>query len=127
MARTTPRPPPTLTQTLQPSVRHGPCCGDRMWAAYHHYRTLTTLEALMRLTLQMRRCRNPACPQVRQPSRPEAAGRLARPKHALGLAVLTFLGPQRSAHHARVPTIHPSLVARGMAVAPRTVTHLVER
>jgi hypothetical protein len=66
-----------------------------MWAAYHNYRILTTLEAIMRLTLQMRRCLNPACPQVRKPYRPEAEGRLALPKHAFGLDVLTCIGTQR--------------------------------
>jgi hypothetical protein len=90
-----------------------------MWAAYHNYRTLTTLEAIMRLTLQMRRCLNPACPQVRKPYRPASAGRLALPQHEFGLDVLTFIGTQRYAHHSSVPTIHQALVARGMAVAPR--------
>ena len=127
MTRTTPRPPPTLTQTLQPIVRHCPCCGDPMWAASHNYRTITTLEAIMRLTLQIRRCLNPACPQVRKPYRPEAEGRLALPKHEFGLDVLTFIGTQRYAHHSSVPTLHQALVERGMAVAPRTVTNLLER
>ena len=106
MARTTPRPPPTLTQTLQTIVRHCPCCGEPMWAAYHNYRTITTLEAIMRLTLQIRRCLNPACPQVRKPYRPEAEGRLALPKHEFGLDVLTFIGTQRYAHH---PVFRPSI------------------
>ncbi len=127
MARTTPRPPPTLTQTLQPLIRHCPCCGESMWAAYHNYRTITTLEAIMRLTLQIRRCLNPACPQLRKPYRPEAEGRLALPKHEFGLDVLTFIGTQRYAHHHSVPTLHQALVARGLAVAPRTVTNLLER
>ena len=43
-----------------------------MWAAYHNYRTLTTLEAVVRLTLQIRRCLNARCPQFRKPYRPEA-------------------------------------------------------
>src|SRR5438094_6398208 len=127
MARTTPRPPPTLTQTLQPLIRHCPCCDESMWAAYHNYRTITTLEAIMRLTLQIRRCLNPACPQLRKPYRPEAEGRLALPKHEFGLDVLTFIGTQRYAHHHSVPTLHQALVARGLAVAPRTVTNLLER
>jgi len=127
MARPTPRPPPTLTPTLQPIVRHWPCCGDPMWAAYHNSRTITTLEAIMRLTLQIRCCRNPAGPQVRKPYRPESAGRLALPKHECGLDGLTCIGTQRSTPHDSVPTIPQALVARGMAVAPRTVTHLLER
>src|SRR5437660_5147397 len=83
-----------------------------MWATYHNYRTITTLEAIMRLTLQIRRCLNPACPQVRKPYRPESEGRLALPKHAFGLDVLTFIGTQRYAHHYSVPTIHQALVER---------------
>jgi hypothetical protein len=98
-----------------------------MWAAYHNYRTITTLEAIIRLTLQMRRCLHPACPQGRKPYRPEAEGRLALPKHAFGLDVLPCIGTQRYAHHASVPTIHQALVERGRAVAPRTVTNLLER
>src|SRR5262249_25050774 len=127
MARTTPRPPPTLTQTLQPIVRHCPCCGDPMWAAYHNYRTITTLEAILRLTLQIRRCLNPACPQVRKPYRPEAEGRLALPKHEFGLDVMAFVGQRRYGHHRSVPEIHQALVDRRVAVAPRTVTNLLER
>ena len=127
MARTTPRPPPTLTQTLQPIVRHCPCCGAPMWAAYHNYRTITTLEAILRLTLQMRRCLNPACPQGQKPYGPEAEGRLALPKHEFGLDVLTCIGTPRYAHHSSVPTLHQALVARGLTLAPRTVTNLLER
>jgi hypothetical protein len=127
MPRTTPRPPPTLTQTLPPVVRHCPCCGDPMWAAYHNYRTITTLEAIMRLILQIRRCLHPACPQVRQPYRPEAEGRLALPTHEFGRDVLTCIGTPRYAHPSSVPTLHQALVARGIAVAPRTVTNFLER
>ena len=75
----------------------------------------------------MRRCLNPACLQVRKPYRPEAEGRLALPKHEFGLDVLTFIGTQRYAHHYSVPTIHQTLIDRGIAVAPRTVTNLLER
>jgi len=75
MARTTPRPMPTTMQTRLPLVRHCPYCGTTMWAAYHNYRTLTTLEAVVRLTLQIRRCLHANCPQFRKPYRPEAEGR----------------------------------------------------
>ena len=95
MARTTPRPTPTATQTLLPMARHCPGCGATMWAAYHNYRTLTTLEAVLRLTLQIRRCLNANCAQFRKPYRPEAEGRLALPKHEFGLDVLTCIGTQR--------------------------------
>jgi hypothetical protein len=98
-----------------------------MWAAYHNYRTITTLEAIRRCLLQIRRCLNPACPQVRKPYRPEAEGRLALPKHAFGLDVVTFVGTQRYGAHRSVLAIHQALVERGIAIAPRTVTNLLER
>jgi hypothetical protein len=98
-----------------------------MWAAYHNYRAITTLEAIMRLTLQIRRCLNPACPQVRKPYRPEAEGRLALPKHEFGLDVIAFVGQQRYGYHRSVPEIHQALVERRVSVAPRTVPNLLER
>jgi hypothetical protein len=127
MARQTPRPPPTATQTLKPLVRHCLCCGETMWAAYHNYRTITTLDTVLRLTLQIRRCLNPHCSQVRQPYRPEAEGRLALPKHEFGLDVMAYVGTLRYAHHRSIPELHHALSARGVAVAPRTVTNLLER
>ena len=87
MARTTSRPTPTATRTLQPLGRHCPLCGETMWAAYHNYRTITTLEDVVHLTLQIRRCLNRACPQFHRPYRPEEEGRLALPKHEFGHCV----------------------------------------
>jgi hypothetical protein len=98
-----------------------------MWAAYHNYRTLTTLEAVLRLTLQIRRCLNATCPQFRKPYRPEAEGRLALPKHEFGLDVIAWVGTRRYAQHRSIPEIHQALVDQGVAVAQRTVTNLLER
>ena len=127
MARTTPRPTPTATRTLQPLGRHCAICGETMWAAYHNHRTITTLEDVLNLTLQIRRCLNRACPQFRRPYRPEAEGRLALPKHEFGLDVIAWVGTLRYAQHRSLPEIHQHLLHRGVAVAPRTVTHLLER
>jgi hypothetical protein len=127
MARTTPRPTPTATHTLQPLGRHCPLCGETMWAAYHNYRTITTLDDVVHLTLQIRRCLNQACPQFRRPYRPEAEGRLALPKHEFGLDVIACVGTLRYAQHRSLPEIHQHLRHRGVAIAPRTVTHLLER
>jgi hypothetical protein len=127
MARTTPRPTPTATRTLQPLGRHCPLCGETMWAAYHNYRTITTLEDVVHLTLQIRRCLNRACPQFHRPYRPEEEGRLALPKHEFGLDVIAWVGTLRYAQHRSLPEIYQHLRHRGMAVAPRTVTHLLER
>ena len=92
MARTTSRPTPTAALTLQPLGRHCPLCGETMWAAYHNYRTVTTLEDVVHLTLQIRRCLNRICPQFRRPSRPEAEGRLAFPRPEFGLDVIASIG-----------------------------------
>ena len=127
MARTTPRPPPTATRTLQPLGRHCPLCGETMWAAYHNYRTITTLDDVLHLTLQIRRCLNRACPHFRRPYRPEAEGRLALPKHEFGLDVVAWVGTLRYAQHRSLPESHQHLLHRGVTVAPRTVTHLLER
>src|SRR6266571_3291430 len=127
LARLTPRPVPTERQTLKPLLRSCPTCGETLWAAYHNYRTITTLEAVLGLTLQIRRCLNQACPHVHHPHRPEQEGRLALPKHECGLDVIAFVGQQRYGHHRSIPDIHQALVDRRVAVAPRTVTNLLAR
>jgi hypothetical protein len=127
MARTTARPTPTATQTLYPQARHCPTCGETIRATYHNYRTITTLDAVLRLTLQIRRCLNRPCPQFQRPYRPEAEGRFALPKHEFGLDVIAWIGTLRYAQHRSLPEIHQHLLHRGVAVAPRTVTNLLER
>ena len=127
MARRTPRPHPTTTQTLSPILRHGPRCGNTMWAASHNYRTLTTLTDVFRLTRKIRRCIPPVCPQFQQPYRPEAEGRVALPKPECGLDVIALVGSLRSAHHRRLPERQQELGSRRMMSAPRTVQHLLER
>ena len=81
----------------------------------------------MHLTLQIRRCLNRACPHFRRPYRPEAEGRLALPGHEFGLDVIAWVGTLRYAQHRSLPEIHQHLCHRGVTVAPRTVTHLLER
>src|SRR4029434_1895528 len=127
MARTTPRPHPTATQTLTPLLRHCPTCGNAMWAAYHNYRTITTLTEVRRLTLKIRRCITRACPRFQQPYRPEAEGRLALPKHEFGLDVIALVGTLRHAQHRSVPEIHQELARRGLVLAQRTVSNLLDR
>jgi hypothetical protein len=127
MARTTSRPAPTVSQTLTPLLRQCPACGKSMWTAYHNYRTLTTLDAVVRLTLHIRRCLHPECPHFRKPYRPEQEGRLALPKHEFGLDVIAHIGTLRYTHHRSVTEIHHSLRERQLEIAPRTVTYLLER
>ena len=98
-----------------------------MWAAYHNDRTITTLDDVVHLTLHIRRCLNRTCPQFHRPYRPEEEGRLALPKHEFGLDVIAWVGTLRYAQHRSLPEIYQHLRHRGVTVAPRTVTHLLER
>jgi hypothetical protein len=127
MARITPRPRPTATQTLTPLLRHCPTCGNALWAAYHNYRTITTLTDVLHLTLKIRRCITPVCPQFQHPYRPEEEGRLALPKHEFGLDVIALVGTLRHAQHRSLPEIYQELGRRRVTIAPRTVLHLLER
>src|SRR4029453_4686796 len=94
---------------------------------YPNQRTITTLTAGVTPPLKIRRCITPACPQVQQPYRPEAEGRLALPKHEFGLDVIALVGTLRHAQHRSLPEIHQELQRRRVAMAPRTVLHLLER
>src|SRR5262245_22779743 len=127
MARTRRRPRPTHAQTLTPVTTHCPACGHRLWVDYTNYRTVTTLDAVTRLTLHIRRCPNPDCPRYHRPFRPEAEPHFALPQHEFGLDVLALVGRLRHAEHRSVPEIHRALTGRGVVVAERTVSNLLDR
>lgn len=127
MPRTRCRPRPTHAQTLAPVARHCPACGHRLDFDYANYRTVTTLDAVMRLTLQIRRCPDPGCPRYHRPYRPEAEPHFALPHHEFGLDVIALVGRLRYAEHRSIPEIHQELRRRGVAIAPRTVTNLLDR
>jgi hypothetical protein len=127
MARSTPRPHPTMTHRRQPLIRHGPTCGATMWAAYDHDRTITTRVGVQRFTLHIRRCRTAACPPFQKPYRPEEAGRLALPTPACGLAIIPLVGTLRDAQHRSIPEMHQELGLRHVTMALRTGPHLLER
>ncbi len=127
MARKAARPEPTTAKQLHTLRTNCPHCGQRLWADYDNYRTVTTLEGLLRLTLKVRRCRNPQCHSHLRPYRPEAEGRYALPQHECGLDVIALVGALRYAEHRSIPEIHRHLVARGVALCERTVTNLLER
>jgi hypothetical protein len=98
-----------------------------MWIAYHTQRTITTLQGSCHLTLCGRRCRNQQCPRYHCPYRPEEEGRWALPHGEFGLDVIALVGTLRSTSHRSVPGIHQALGDRGMRIAERTVTHLLQR
>lgn len=127
MPRTRARPRPTHTQTLIPFTSHCPACFHKLWDDYRNFRTVTTLYGVVRLTLHVRRCPNTACERFHRPYRPETEPHLALPHHEFGLDVLTLVGRLRHAEHRSVPEIHRELTRRGVAVAQRTVSNLLDR
>lgn len=127
MARTTPRPTPTQEQRLETLHLKCPNCHRLMWFAYENRRTVSTLEAVVKLRLPIRRCENAACERYHVAYRPEAEGRWALPKHEFGLDVIAWIGVLRYAEHRSVPEIHRRLGERGVAIAERTVEHLLSR
>lgn len=127
MPRITGRPTPTSHQTLDTLTDRCPACGGSLWVAYHGRRVVTTLTGIIELTLKVRRCRTVACPFVRQSYRPEAEGAYALPHSEFGLDVIAFVGVQRYRAHLSVPEIHHALRQRGVGIAERTVTHLLQR
>ena len=127
MARTRPRPRPDRAQTLTPVAEHCPECQHTLWACYNNFRTVTTLDSVLRLTLHIRRCPNPHCPRFHKPYRPEAEAHFALPHHEFGLDVLAVVGRLRHAEHRSVSEIHHELTQRGVVLAQRTVTNLLDR
>lgn len=127
MARITPRPPPTQTLVLSCLNQRCPGCEGPLWFAYENFRKITTLDAVLGLTLQIRRCVNPACEFYHRPYRPESEGRLALPHHEFGLDVIAWIGAQRYQACCSLPEIHRDLQAQGVVVAARTVDYLLAR
>ncbi|HMB03389.1 MAG TPA: ISNCY family transposase [Isosphaeraceae bacterium] len=98
-----------------------------MWAAYTNRRTVVTLDGPIRLTVQVRRCRDRDCPRCGRSVRPEAEGRVVLPRHEFGLDVIALIGSLRYTQHRSVPEIHAELVRRSVDLCPRTVTNLLDR
>jgi hypothetical protein len=125
--RPRPRPQPDRALTLTPIIRDCPECGHRTYADYHNFRTITTLDGVFRLTLTIRRCPEPTCSRFLRPYRPEAEPHFALPYHEFGLDVMDLVGRLRYAEHRSIPEIHRELTRRGIVVAQRTVTNLLDR
>lgn len=126
MARKRCRAAATTEQVLT-CLRTHCCCGQPISVAYRTRRTITTLQGSGLLTLRVRRCRNPACEWSHRPYRPEEEGRWALPHGEFGLDVITLVGSLRYTAHRSVPEIHQALCDRGVPIAERTVTHLLQR
>ena len=68
MARRSARPQPDRTLELPTLTRTCPACGGPLWAAYMTERSVATLDGIVRLRLQVRRCRAPLCPRLAAPT-----------------------------------------------------------
>jgi hypothetical protein len=127
MGRYGSRPAATHEQTLSPLREECLACGQRLWVAYHHHRTVVRLDGLWRLTLRVRQCVQATCPAYHRAIVPEEAGAWALPQGEFGLDVIAFIGQARSREQRSVPQIHQALLGRGVAIAERSVTVLLHR
>jgi hypothetical protein len=127
MPRRSVRPLPDRTLELTTHTRACPTCGRPLWAANKPRRTVTTLDGLVLLRLQVRSCRNPDCPRHRACLRPEQEGHFALPQHEFGLDVIALVGRLRHAEHRSLPEIHAELVRRGVPICVRSVGNLLDR
>ncbi|MBV8236284.1 MAG: ISNCY family transposase [Acidimicrobiia bacterium] len=112
---------------MTPGTVDGPECRHRSYADHNNFRTITTLDGVIRLTSTIRRCPNPACSRFLRPYRPEAEPHFAWPYHELGLDIRALVGRPRDAEHRSIPEIHRELTRRGIIGARRTVTNLRDR
>jgi Transposase, Mutator family len=125
--RRRPRPQPDCTLNLTPIQLDCPECRQWLHADYNNFRTITTLEGTIHVTLLIRRCHNLACSRFLRPYRPEAEPHFALPYHEFGLDVVALVGSLRYAEHRSIPEIHRELTSRGVPLAQRTVTNLLDR
>ena len=79
--RTRPRPRAQHTLQLAPLAKHCPECGHELWNAYDTFRTITTLEGLVRLVLTSGDVLTPLARAFHQPFRPETEPHFALPGH----------------------------------------------
>jgi hypothetical protein len=88
---------------------------------------VSTLSGLWKLTLLVRQCIEPSCPRFHRRYRPEEEGRWALPHGEYGLEVIALIGQWRFREHRSVPQMHQALLARGVSIAERSVTNLMQR
>jgi hypothetical protein len=127
MPRWTARPLPDRTVELANRTKVCPTCSRPLWAAAKPYRSVTTLDGIVRLHLQLRSCRNPDCSRRGVCLRPDQEGRFALPHYEFGLDVVATVGSLRHAEHRSIPEIHAELTRRGVVICERTVTNLLDR
>jgi hypothetical protein len=117
----------THEETLSPLREVCEACGQPLWVAYHSHRDVTTLAGQWHLTLVIRQCAQPDCPNYHRRQRPEEEGRWALPHGEFGLDIIALIGQWRFREHRSVLEMHQALLARGVSIAQRSVTHLMHR
>ena len=127
MPRRTRRPEAKRTEVLECIQRHCSYCGELMWHAYDNHHTVTGLEEVVHLQLQVRWCVNPECEHYQVPYRPEEEGRWALPHHEFGLDVIAQIGAWRYQEHRTVSEMHERLQRQGVVISPRSVINQLER
>ncbi len=127
MGRKLARPRPVRERVLVPARRLCPSCGGMARIRYENRRTLVMLSGPVRLRLKIRRCEHAGCSRLHLPYRPEAEGAIALAQHEFGLDVIALVGTLRHRDHRSVPEIHTGLRARGVEIAERSVTNLLDR
>jgi Transposase, Mutator family len=127
MGRISARPRPVRERVLVPARRLCPSCGGVARIRYENRRTLVMLSGSVRLRLKIRRCEHAGCARLHVPYRPEAEGAIALAQHEFGLDVVALVGTLRHLEHRSVPEIHTLLRARGVEIAERSVTNLLDR
>ena len=75
-------------------------------ADYNNFRTVTTLDGVLRLTLHDPTLSQSRLSSLPPPYRPEAEPHFALPHHEFGLDVIALVGRLRHAEHRSVPEIH---------------------
>src|ERR687890_195118 len=127
MARLSARARPDRERVLRPARQVCPGCGGPMRLRYENRRTLVLLTGAVRLRLQIRRCEREGCARYRVAYRPVEEGANELPQHEFGLDVIALVGVLRHREHRSVPEIHAILRHRGVAIAERSVTNLLDR
>src|ERR1700704_401351 len=127
MARRSPRPEATQHVVLRVLQQVCDGCGEALWVAHHKKRTVTTLEGIYDLRLVVRQCPNSQCQEYHHRYRPEEEGGWALPHGEFGLDVIALVGALRFREHRSVHEIHQELGRRGVQIAERSVTHLIQR
>ena len=127
MARVSARRRPERERVLVPVRQDCPGCDGPMRLRYENRRHLVTLSGAVRLRLRIRWCEREECPRFHVPYRPEAESALALPQQEFGLDIIALVGVLRHREHRSVPEIHAVLRGRGVEIAERSVTNLLDR